>query len=252
MKIFLNFCLKKKKNYRISLPFENRKIKAPTLLAWKIISIPINLRIILNSSDPSRLFPRLFHYKTRFANKSLLKFSLKISLKCVRIYARKNYYSIRLANCFNNNRAKRARGWKQSRSFENLFPLPSTETAKRTKAGRNVQRAKVNIESYRDGSRVWKISRFPFRVFVSQIPLPSPRAKSRGNKDSLVGEFFGGNWRGEMGLRSRLIAAPNSLRAINSNLCTSYPESRPFPATFREKKRVVGGRKGGKERRIEK
>lgn len=252
MKIFLNFCLKKKKNYRISLPFENRKIKAPTLLAWKIISIPINLRIILNSSDPSRLFPRLFHYKTRFANKSLLKFSLKISLKRVRIYARKNYYSIRLANCFNNNRAKRAR----LKTIEKLRePLPPPFHRNREKNQSGAQCAARKGKHRKLSRRKPSLENISISVPRVRFANPSPPASCQITREQ---RFVGrGIFRGELARRNGITISLNSraklsLCAINSNLCTSYPESRPFPATFREKKRVVGGRKGGKERRIEK
>lgn len=94
------------------------------------------------------------------------------------------------------------------------------------------------------------ISRLDFRFARSfrKSPAPSPsslsvsnhRPATRGNKDSFVGENFS---RGiGCGLRSRLIAAANSPRAINSNLCTSYPihrESRPFAALYRGKRRAA-------------
>lgn len=108
------------------------------------------------------------------------------------------------------------------------------------------------------------ISRLDFRFARSfrkspapSLSLPNHRPATRENKDSFVGENFS---RGiGCGLRSRLIAPANSPRAINSNLCTSYPihrESRPFAALYRGKRRAAtwperkrGGKRGEEKNR---
>lgn len=179
----------------------------------------------------------------------------------------KNYHSIRLTNfsptySFNNNRVKFARDWRQSRSF---FPLLSTETARKSKAMRNTQRAKVNIERLTSRREAefgkYLATRFPFRSFVSQISCPlslsaeSPAGHQREQRFVRRREFFTGNWlRITISLNSRYKLSP--CHKFKFMYIVSYSSWKPpicRPVSRKKKNgNVAGTREGGKERRREK